>query len=720
MRIIKELRILPPLTIARLGSSDKPMDNYKLTIVDPIDFRRLEPTDTFVVSSGRIVDVFTPNSVDFRDSDGRIRPVCPFLEVWAQFDDSDNLEPLTVANLKSCGLKATDVTWNIEVANFKAFRRTNDENDRIFAQATFSDHAFYPLVGNCNNFKEGKTISLGGVQYLKPNSRFPGLRLRFTPGKGFVYGSEKGTVDPLSKDDVYDVNKGHWDSYQDRQQQVNIGVHERAPLYTFPAGTYQGQRRNPDNSGGYFDDTCDGIVEVKIGRLSAYSRICSAVPSFTPDSLHVRTLADDLEQLLEGPELLCLSKQLPGEATDILRRALETLRLMNTAVMNGDQIFNGIKIDNFRNQPRYETEDFARKYDPVWQDADVSYSTVLGRHIAIIHLWLDGKLTTNMLDQWIRKYDQAGDLSSIGRQKMPAMMRGSDRLPLALTRRQRDKLLKATASDAKHFDLDEQTQSNAISPINLSAQLHYKPHGNPPSSSPITAVGNYFPGLELDLRNLWRRIFEGIVLHESLSLVVAAEQNEFSDLVGFYLTKVDGKPVLADLLGPPNPPNISLGGEVPATLELSNALADLFNKGGDNVECEFRALRPPKIPPRIVTLTVRKLLAESSEGNERMAVINREVAEPGELTQSLCSPWQNDYVGCSCYYWAASRPDFVNFDGNLGHNWIQTPESKAEGKGYVAEGRDRNQDARLLQHEDLIREWETKLHFVINGKEEDN
>jgi hypothetical protein len=43
------------------------------------------------------------------------------------------------------------------------------------------------------------------------------------------------------------------------------------------------------------------------------------------------------------------------------------------------------------------------------------------------------------------------------------------------------------------------------------------------------------------------------------------------------------------------------------------------------------------------------------------AVISRALAEPGELTQGLCSPWQNDFRECSCYYWAASRPDYVDY-----------------------------------------------------------
>jgi hypothetical protein len=32
------------------------------------------------------------------------------------------------------------------------------------------------------------------------------------------------------------------------------------------------------------------------------------------------------------------------------------------------------------------------------------------------------------------------------------------------------------------------------------------------------------------------------------------------------------------------------------------------------------------------------------------------------LSQSLCSPWQNDYRDCGCFYWAASHPDYVDVD----------------------------------------------------------
>jgi hypothetical protein len=32
---------------------------------------------------------------------------------------------------------------------------------------------------------------------------------------------------------------------------------------------------------------------------------------------------------------------------------------------------------------------------------------------------------------------------------------------------------------------------------------------------------------------------------------------------------------------------------------------------------------------------------------------------PGELTQSLCSPWTHDFRDCGCFYWASNHPDIV-------------------------------------------------------------
>lgn len=61
---IRELRILPPLAIARLGSAPEPVVNY--TIDDdpdkPLEFRGLKPQETLVVddATGEISRSFFP------------------------------------------------------------------------------------------------------------------------------------------------------------------------------------------------------------------------------------------------------------------------------------------------------------------------------------------------------------------------------------------------------------------------------------------------------------------------------------------------------------------------------------------------------------------------------------------------------------------------------------------------------------------------------------
>src|SRR2546421_534082 len=53
---IRELRILPPLAVGRLGEAESPMDNYDAEVDDdrPLDFRRLQPTETFRVDPDKI------------------------------------------------------------------------------------------------------------------------------------------------------------------------------------------------------------------------------------------------------------------------------------------------------------------------------------------------------------------------------------------------------------------------------------------------------------------------------------------------------------------------------------------------------------------------------------------------------------------------------------------------------------------------------------------
>ena len=94
------------------------------------------------------------------------------------------------------------------------------------------------------------------------------------------------------------------------------------------------------------------------------------------------------------------------------------------------------------------------------------------------------------------------------------------------------------------------------------------------------------------------------------------------------------------------------------------------------------------------------------------------MAEPGELTQSLCSPWQNDYRECGCYYWAASRPDYVNVEptasgASIGNNWM------ARNRVPKRYDPDDPNNPQLISYEDLFRNWQGLLRFIVEGRDHD-
>jgi hypothetical protein len=269
-----------------------------------------------------------------------------------------------------------------------------------------------------------------------------------------------------------------------------------------------------------------------------------------------------------------------------------------------------------------------------------------------------------------------------------------------------------------------------IDPKNLSAQLHYRAAGNPPTTMPDTAISNCYPGLEFDFRNIWRRLLVGIELHEADNYVVRAF-GKYRHLRGHRLLRVAGHPTVTPITGPVLPggdsdPLSSADNPGGVTLmEWSNSMARVLkDHAGKVVSCDFSRNREelpvaiPSTPGQILRmrLRVRPLFATSGVTKSPLAVIEEGVVRPGELTQSLCSPWQNDYRECACYYWAASRPDYVNVDLNergvsTGDNWLARSRASHD---YVP---DDFVDSRLIGYEDLFREWQQLLRFIIGGRD---
>lgn len=251
----------------------------------------------------------------------------------------------------------------------------------------------------------------------------------------------------------------------------------------------------------------------------------------------------------------------------------------------------------------------------------------------------------------------------------------------------------------------------SIEPTNLMAQLQHRAAGNPPSTLPDAAISNCFPGLEFDFRNVWRRVFVGIELYEAGGLVTAADQAH-ANLIGRQLVRVGDVPLLFGVHGPG-----AAGPDVPlatVTMEWSNALAHVLAENtGRTVTCHFaQANANVPNPPIVATadLMVRPIMALSEDGAE-LAVIDEAAVAPGELTQSLCSPWQNDYLECGCYYWAASRPDYVNraaeADGTTtGTNWFAR--DRASRSWF---------DPNQFDYVELFRGWQQILRFIVGGRD---
>lgn len=436
MKTIEEIRILPPLAIGRLGAAPTPMDNYDAEVDPrrPLAHRRLKPAKTLEVDpvSGEISRAFVPAELHFTEH-GSVRPVAPFLELWALTSDGQ-LEPLTEALLESCGGSLDGVSWSVHVGNHKIYRRTGVADDRIDAKLEpFSDHAPHPLEGQSENFWPGKKLPLGQVQYVKPTTEFPGIRMRFTPAAGHVYGSSKteppagAPADPNIVEVLYDASKGTWLGYSE--------PNATTPELTIPAQIYYGEAVGDAwVSKGYLDDECDGLVHavVKVdGReLTSYARIGAGPPAYAPDGFPVRTVAHELEQAILGHTVE------PGDASvdeveEIVRRAFETVRLMNAAVMNGNTIDG--RTDAASTMVRQDTGDTGRLFEPIMATSLVDTRALENLHQSLLVALRSG--TAPWFADVLRDYDEIGDLSDKGRRKMPAMMRNADGRALTLTRR---------------------------------------------------------------------------------------------------------------------------------------------------------------------------------------------------------------------------------------------------------------------------------------------
>jgi hypothetical protein len=131
---------------------------------------------------------------------------------------------------------------------------------------------------------------------------------------------------------------------------------------------------------------------------------------------------------LDGP----VTEQEIADVRDIVRRALETVRLMNTAQMNKPSKQRGVGM------ARMDFLDVKRALEPIVDPAVADSLAIRARHERVLLALESGSLA--WFARVLRNYDEVGDLSNDVRRKMPALMRSADGRHLALTRRQVNKV----------------------------------------------------------------------------------------------------------------------------------------------------------------------------------------------------------------------------------------------------------------------------------------
>jgi len=212
--------------------------------------------------------------------------------------------------------------------------------------------------------------------------------------------------------------------------------------------------------------------------------------------------------------------------------------------------------------------------------------------------------------------------------------------------------------------------------LRKSREKNPTPHlvaGNPISTRLESGIGNCFPGLECDLRNLERRFFPFLEMEmpdNEISLfrvdidgaVAASTAGEITrGALDAYLTLNAGGSwvveTMAGTFGPLGHLTLTIADlNIPSTGARRQppdpwTAVRLLTEGTD-VRLVLRR-KPAEPGAKKVTLTAKRARYLSDDGALAAMFL------PGELTQSLCSPWTHDFRDCACYYWASNHPDIA-------------------------------------------------------------
>jgi hypothetical protein len=353
----------------------------------------------------------------------------------------------------------------VEVANLKpyhyslvlddrivaAVELTGDVTERQLLLGTSPPNAQRPLI------PAGQHLPLGSVQLTRLTDQFPEFRLRFTPAAGWVYGpinlSER--LENLRQRLAQRNQVSIWKNFALPQDRLILNpgatwcsfVPQGDDFRTNPGGLYASE----DDTGvslGLVDDVCDGLVSCSLNGIpTAFARVVVGPPSYAPDRRPFTSLADGLTDRVRrndvhDPAYVDDMEMTSLEVRDLMERILETMGLMNLDAQNDRAHRENRAIAENQGLPPNAAENKAfERMEPVLGRPLPLTERGRQQHRRIVSLEVFEDILREQPDliEKIIREPMTGD--RYYDQRMPAVIRGSDRHPMHITRRQYDLLM---------------------------------------------------------------------------------------------------------------------------------------------------------------------------------------------------------------------------------------------------------------------------------------
>lgn len=270
--------------------------------------------------------------------------------------------------------------------------------------------------------------------------------------------------------------------------------------------------------------------------------------------------------------------------------------------------------------------------------------------------------------------------------------------------------------------------------------------GNPVSTRLESGIGNFFPGLECDLRNLERRFFPFLEIDTDFSQIVvisvdvagagSAEGVSAADLQSYQTLDQDARQgvrwIVRTIEGDFGP----LGQQ---TVTVNSLTGVSFGNGRSPADAWVAIRMLKENSPVTLTLVRPSGAGQVVLSGPRVPYLDASGAlarmfEPGELTQSLCSPWTHDFRDCACFYWASNHPDIAlpplpspappadDLKWQMATAWERADRSLQSPPVANPAGSDANPPANSsaiaeMLHHEINRNWQ-QLNFVLDRREQ--